>query len=34
VPRDAEGGVVYEALENPNWHLSEIQRLMAQCGEK
>ena len=34
VPRDAEGGVVYEALEDPNWHLSEIQRLMAQCGEK
>ncbi len=34
VPRDAEGGVVYEALENPNWHLTEIQRLMAQCGEK
>ena len=21
VPRDAEGGVIYEALEEPNWHL-------------
>jgi predicted AlkP superfamily phosphohydrolase/phosphomutase len=30
VPRDAEGGVVYEALENPNWHLTEIRRLMAE----
>ncbi|MBC7234435.1 MAG: alkaline phosphatase family protein [Chloroflexi bacterium] len=33
VPRDAEGGVVYEALEDPNWHLTEIKRLMARCGE-
>ena len=31
VPRDAEGGVVYEALEDPNWHLTEIKRLMAAC---
>jgi predicted AlkP superfamily phosphohydrolase/phosphomutase len=22
VPRDAEGGVIYEALQDPNWHLS------------
>ena len=29
VPRDAEGGVVYEALEDPNWHLTEIKRLMS-----
>jgi predicted AlkP superfamily phosphohydrolase/phosphomutase len=29
VPRDAEGGVVYEALEDPNWHLTEIRRLMG-----
>jgi hypothetical protein len=28
VPRDAEGGVVYEALQDPNWHLTEIRRLM------
>jgi hypothetical protein len=32
VPRDAEGGVVYEALQDPNWHLAEIRRLMEkQC---
>jgi hypothetical protein len=24
VPRDAEGGVVYEALEDPNWHLTAL----------
>lgn len=24
VPRDAEGGVIYEALEDPNWHLTEL----------
>lgn len=24
VPRDAEGGVVYEALEDPNWHLAAL----------
>jgi len=29
VPRDAEGGVVYEALQDPNWHLTEIRRLMG-----
>jgi predicted AlkP superfamily phosphohydrolase/phosphomutase len=23
VPRDAEGGVIYEALRDPNWHLTE-----------
>ncbi|MFN2155455.1 MAG: alkaline phosphatase family protein [Anaerolineae bacterium] len=23
VPRDAEGGVIYEALEEPNWHLDQ-----------
>jgi predicted AlkP superfamily phosphohydrolase/phosphomutase len=32
VPRDAEGGVVYEALQDPNWHLTEIRRLMAERG--
>jgi len=30
VPRDAEGGVIYEALQDPNWHLTEIRRLMGQ----
>ena len=30
VPRDAEGGVAYEALEDPNWHLTEIKRLMDE----
>jgi len=29
VPRDAEGGVIYEALEDPNWHLTEIRCLMG-----
>ena len=29
VPRDAEGGVIYEALEDPNWHLAEIERQRA-----
>lgn len=29
VPRNAEGGVIYEALQDPNWHLTEIRRLMA-----
>ena len=32
VPRDAEGGVIYEALEDPNWHLSEIRRLATETG--
>jgi predicted AlkP superfamily phosphohydrolase/phosphomutase len=27
VPRDAEGGVIYEALEDPNWHLAALRRL-------
>ena len=31
VPRDAEGGVVYEALEDPNWHLTEIRRLSGEA---
>ena len=26
VPANCEGGVVYEALEDPNWHLSEMRR--------
>ena len=30
VPRDAEGGVVYEALQDPNWHLAEIRRLSRE----
>ena len=30
VPRDAEGGVVYEALKDPNWHLSELRRLSEE----
>ena len=29
VPLHAEGGIVYEALEDPNWHLTEIRKLMA-----
>jgi predicted AlkP superfamily phosphohydrolase/phosphomutase len=29
VPKDAEGGVIYEALADPNWHLNEIRRLHA-----
>ena len=36
VPRGAEGGVVYEALEEPDWHLRAIaeleQRLAAQSA--
>ena len=31
VPRDAEGGVAYEALEDPNWHLTEIRRLTGEA---
>jgi len=31
VPKDAEGGVVYEALEDPNWHLTEIRRLSDEA---
>ena len=31
VPRDAEGGVIYEALEDPNWHLTEIGRLRGEA---
>jgi predicted AlkP superfamily phosphohydrolase/phosphomutase len=27
VPRNAEGGVIYEALQDPNWHLAQIRRL-------
>ncbi len=27
-PRNVEGGVVYEALEDPNWHLTAIDNLM------
>jgi hypothetical protein len=27
VPRDAEGGVIYEALEDPNWHLAALRGL-------
>ena len=34
VPRDAEGSVVYEALEDPNWHLTEIARLSQQLTKK
>jgi predicted AlkP superfamily phosphohydrolase/phosphomutase len=30
VPRDAEGGVIYEALQDPNWHLAEITRLTQE----
>ena len=30
VPRNAEGGVAYEALEDPNWHLTEIKRLTGE----
>jgi predicted AlkP superfamily phosphohydrolase/phosphomutase len=30
VPRDAEGGIVYEALQDPNWHLTEIRRLAGE----
>ena len=30
VPRDAEGGVVYEALEDPNWPLTELRRLTGE----
>jgi len=30
VPRDAEGGVVYEALDDPNWHLTEIKKLSGE----
>jgi len=31
VPRDAEGGIIYEALQNPNWHLTEIKRLTGEA---
>jgi arylsulfatase A-like enzyme len=27
MPRNVEGGVVYEALEDPNWHLTAINQL-------
>jgi predicted AlkP superfamily phosphohydrolase/phosphomutase len=27
VPRDAEGGVIYEALADPNWHLAQLEDL-------
>ena len=30
VPRDAEGGIVYEALQDPNWHLRVIRRLAGE----
>jgi predicted AlkP superfamily phosphohydrolase/phosphomutase len=30
VPRDAEGGIIYEALQDPNWHLTEIRRLAGE----
>jgi hypothetical protein len=30
IPRNAEGGVIYEALENPNWQLEEVQRLQRK----
>ena len=26
VPAKCEGGVVYEVLEDPNWHLTEMRR--------
>jgi predicted AlkP superfamily phosphohydrolase/phosphomutase len=29
VPQDAEGGVIYEALEDPNWHLTELRKLSS-----
>lgn len=30
-PRNAEGGIVYEALVDPDWHLAEIKRLSGQA---
>jgi predicted AlkP superfamily phosphohydrolase/phosphomutase len=33
VPRNAEGGVIYEALEDPNWHLAALRRLAEGKGE-
>ena len=30
MPANVEGGVVYEALENPDWHLAEIARLQEE----
>ena len=29
VPRDAEGGIIYQALENPNVKMEELQKLRA-----
>jgi predicted AlkP superfamily phosphohydrolase/phosphomutase len=34
VPRGAEGGVVYEALEEPDWHLRAIAELEERLGER
>ncbi len=33
VPRGAEGGVVYEALEEPDWHLRVIAELKERLAE-
>ena len=27
MPREVEGGIIYEALENPDWHLNELKKL-------
>jgi predicted AlkP superfamily phosphohydrolase/phosphomutase len=34
VPRGAEGGVAYEALEEPDWHLRAIAELEAQLAKR